>query len=402
VTFGVWIMKKISKREKWLGTKNLLPALLFIFLALLSSFWARRPEVAIDGVFTLAQLLALSLLVADLVRIDGKMEAIIKSLLLGGVVAATLTVSQYYAGAMRAGNQIAGNVNKTGLILTVIVPLAFYMLLTSKSFWWRLISVLYIGIGSLAILYTFSRTAYAVFALILLIYVTSMLKSSGRARVRILVAGMIGIIVIVNFSPLDQIIERSSSMAGYLSATGKTADTRGERVFLWWGGWEIFKDYPIFGVGYGNFGYYFLTYQFKVPANILQAQKSFDLATIWSPHSTLFGMLAELGFVGTGLWFRLQLIPFQNLNFGRWLRLDGARSDRDLLLQALFFCLLAYLIFTLGEVTQNHKLLWLLFGLSEIPKQDLPVTSMVHPPYPKYKFDRRSKFNSPPLDKRIP
>jgi O-antigen ligase len=285
----------------------------------------------------------------------------------------------------------------------VIVPLAFYVLLTSKSFWWRLISFLFIGIGSLAILYTFSRTAYVVFAVILLIYGTSMLKSSGRTRARILVAGIIGIIVIVNFSPLDQIMERISSITGYLSATGKTADTRGERVLIWWGGWKIFKDYPVLGVGYGNFGYYFLTYQFKVPANILQVQKAFYLDTIWSPHSTFFGMLAELGFVGTGLWFCLQLIPFQNLNFARWLRLDGARSNHDLLLQALFICLLAYLIFTLGEVTQNHKLLWLLFGLSEIPKQDLPAASLADPPsYSKYQYGRRSKYNPSPFGKRIP
>ena len=67
----------------------------------------------------------------------------------------------------------------------------------------------------------------------------------------------------------------------------------------WLGAIEIFNDHPVLGVGYENYGQAFLTtYQFEVPQKWVQRVYT----TLRSPHSSILGLLAELGLIGTAVW----------------------------------------------------------------------------------------------------
>jgi len=129
----------------------------------------------------------------------------------------------------------------------------------------------------------------------------------------------------------------------------------------WLGAIEIFKDNPVIGVGYGNYGYHFQDYQYKVPARFF--------AQIWlsirDPHSTVFGVLSELGIVGLLLMVGVLTFALRNLK-GVW----SSPNRRPLWIgQALSLALVTYAVFSFGATTEEHKLLWLLFGLTEVFRQ---------------------------------
>ncbi len=98
-------------------------------------------------------------------------------------------------------------------------------------------------------------------------------------------------------------------------------------------GLEIFADHPVLGVGYGNYGDYFLhDYQFEVEG----------MSKLWgsrrSPHSSNIGILADLGLVGLALWlFLLGVGLYAVFRAWRTMRGRGYGSDGFFLVQAVAY-----------------------------------------------------------------
>lgn len=85
-----------------------------------------------------------------------------------------------------------------------------------------------------------------------------------------------------------------------------------ERILYWQTGWKIFNDYPIFGVGLENVGFFFEEYMpafawaLDEPRHLIyQAEYQGNIKNLW------FRLLAEtgiIGFLSFGLWLFLLLI----------------------------------------------------------------------------------------------
>jgi O-antigen ligase len=304
--FGAWFVRKLARRESWqpvVGNPLFPPAILFMALVLVSMLWARNPAVTRSGFLSIAQMTALALLILDLVNSRKRLDVLIKVLVAAATLAAFLTVYQYTTGTVRrAGDSISGGINETAIVLVTLIPLGFYLLRTGWRTRWRLLGLLFVPLAALAVSMTFSRFNLLLIPPVLLVLIAlSLRERASRPWVFALV--VVGAVGAVAYAPWEKLQERAESIGPYLEQTlqfgGQEAETS-SRGFHLRVGLAIARDHPLLGVGYGNYGYYFIEeYQFLVPGadGLYQSPRS--------PHSSYIGIAADLGAVGLALWLGL-------------------------------------------------------------------------------------------------
>ena len=361
-----WLAGKVLRGESFrslFSSGFFKVAALFLALVLASSLWAQSPSVTRVGFFQLVMLLLFSLIVIDLSTSWPRVRWLPRMLILGGVVAALVTVNQYLGGIGRAGGGLAGGVNSTATLLVTLLPFGGLMILYEERWRWKLLGLAYVLIAVAAVSVTFSRMNYLLMPIVLLAIVWHMIRARrGRVWFIVVAAGLA--IVAVKQVPFDPVMERVNSIGPYLEQTvqartpeAPTTTGRGYhlRVAL-----AIFRDHPLFGVGYNHFGYYFLhTYQFQVPG----AKKRWSS---WrSPHSSHLGILADLGLVGLLIWISLLLIAFRNLLRAR-LSWAGIRNSRQgMIIRAVpYSFLLQALPYGMYTPNRKAKIFWLLLALT--------------------------------------
>ncbi|MGI9629087.1 MAG: O-antigen ligase family protein [Longimicrobiales bacterium] len=333
----------------------------FVLLVLASTTWAGDPTLVPRGVVLLTQLVVLGMIVLDVVDSWDEAHLLLRALIVGGLVGAGLTLYDSIQTGGRAGEAVAG-INGTAEIMVTLMPFAFYLVASERSLFWRLLPVAFIGVGSGAVVGTMSRWSMMLLPAVILIMTIQVLRA-GRGRGWLLLG--FAALTIALFSQEDsfeRLERRIQSIMPYLSTTVQ-ADAAGGlsgRGYHLAVGVAMFRDYPILGVGYNNFGDRFLyEYQYRVPGgnNLWTSRRS--------PHSSHVGILAELGLVGALLWFGVLFSAL--LNAWRASRTWETRADR--VRSTLIFGLLVSLLLQAGPYAmygpnQNTKLLWVLVGLS--------------------------------------
>lgn len=368
--FGAWVLQRLVGRESWAGilsSRMLKPGLLFVAFGFASLLWAEHFPTAIADVTTTIQLFGMSLLIIGGVDSRKRFDAIITALVAGGLIAATLTASQFFLqGFDRAGDDITSGLNHTAANLVIIVPFAFYLILALKTYFRRYIGILYLIIGPLAVILTFSRISYILLVLVLVAALWMMAQSGRRNFLNILLVVLIAVSILFVTVPWERVTERSSTIVPALQkADPENPKVQTSRVQHWLGAIIIFVDHPLIGAGFGNFGHQFLTAQFSVPSQY--AKHVFT--RFRSPHSTVLGIMAELGLVGIVLWMWLQALGLQNLR-GNWSNHSRSRDRWQIvMIQSMSIAFVAYFIFSLVTVTHNHKLFWVILGLTEVVRR---------------------------------
>jgi len=78
----------------------------------------------------------------------------------------------------------------------------------------------------------------------------------------------------------------------------------GDRVIYWWTGWNIFGNYPIFGVGLGNAGFFFPTAIPPEGWQLVEVRRLMNRTSILLNIKSLWvRLLAETGMIGFSLFF---------------------------------------------------------------------------------------------------
>ena len=380
VAFVVWLLPRLVRRESWapvLSAKLLTPALAFLLFALSSIFWAQNRLLAFRGVLTLVQLLVLNLMVIGLLVSWQSMEWLVRSLVLGGLMASVLTISQFLGfdflvgsskassiGAMailRSGEGVSGNVNQTGTALAVLLPFAYCLLRASVSRVWRLVGLMSSTLMPIAISITYSRAAYILLILVLGWQLWAMLKRDWSDRWRVvLLIGLVAAVALIVAVPWENMLARMATLAPsnmFFGVENEPTAVSTGRMYIWLVAILMAKDHPLLGVGYGGFPEEFHSYQFLVP--------DLSYPTQPSAHSSMFDILASLGLIGITLWTWLQVVALRNLSQNRP-RIQGMCSPQQrIMAQATLQSLLAYILFGFVGSNHNDKLFWLLLGLSE-------------------------------------
>jgi O-antigen ligase len=364
-----WLAGKVLRGESFrslVSSGFFVIAGLFSVLVLASSMWAESPSVVRVGFFQLVMLFVFSLLVVDLSSSWLRVRQLVRALVLGALVAALLTLMQYVEGTVdRAGGGLAGGVNSTATMMVTVTPLAGLMILFEERWIWKACGLAYLLTAIAAISVTFSRMNYLLLPIVLLAIVWQTIRTrKGRIWFVTVAAGMA--IVAAKQVPMEDVMERVSSIGPYVEQTlqpgslgGQTTSGRGFHIRV---ALAVFRDHPVLGVGYNHFGYHFLhTYQYRVPG----AKKRW---TSWrSPHSSHFGILADLGLVGFLLWIGLLVIAARHLFQARSYMVRLGQTKHILLIRAVAYSfLLQALPYALYTPNQKAKILWLLLGLAVV------------------------------------
>ena len=384
VVVFAWISRKLIRQESWtavLFPNFLKPAFLFILLAGASILWAEHFPSTVEKLLTTVQLLGLSLLVVGIIDSWRRLEWALRVVILSGLFTSVLTIWQSFGqGFVRAGEGLAGNVNQTAAVLVLLLPFGFHLLRMSPSRLWRLVGLAFVAIAPLAVILTFSRTSLVFLVVLLGLQMWDMFKERGKDRVVMVAVGVILGVVLLASAPWDKVLERGSSISPAIQGVrGEDNRLQSSRIHHWLGAVAIFNDYPLLGAGYGNFGYQFLDYQFSVSPKYVQRIYGIH-DKLRSPHSTFFGILAELGLVGTALWFWLLIAAFLDIRKSWTVSSRAPTSSQKGLVKAVFYSLLASTMFGFLIITHLDKLLWVLLGLSAVLRRltDLPDERAAH------------------------
>jgi len=173
-------------------------------------------------------------------------------------------------------SMIADN-NDFGLALNMTLPLFFFLAQTETSRRWKRFFAFLCLITIPAIFFTYSRGA--VLGLVVLGFLMCL---RVRARMVLIPLVLLGLAVAMLFAP-DAWKDRMNPDA----AIDQSAR---ERFNSWTFSWNLAKEYPIAGGGFSTF----------TPE--LFSQYAPHAQEVYGPHSVYFGVLAEHGFVGFGLY----------------------------------------------------------------------------------------------------
>lgn len=123
-------------------------------------------------------------------------------------------------------------------------------------------------------------------------------KHKLRNLLLIILAGFL----VLNFAPEKFFVKMERVKEGTREATAE------ERLYLWQIAKNIFRDYPIIGVGPYNYASYVLKYDVEKRFYHLYLDKGLGIVA----HSTPLEWLAEMGIIGSLMLILLQICMYKN------------------------------------------------------------------------------------------
>ena len=188
-----------------------------------------------------------------------------------------------------------------GSLLAMFLPIYILLFLHLKERRLKIFFAVASTVGLFALMLTGTRGAWLaavlLIPLVVLIYAEKKLKKLGTILVALSLVG--GIFL---FTPA-----LSNRVA---TITDLKMQSNSERLLMWQSAWQMFKDNPIFGVGYGS---YKVAYQTKYISPDARER------TLEHAHSNFFQMLGECGIVGFTA-FILMWIYFSYICLRGWIK----------------------------------------------------------------------------------
>ena len=134
----------------------------------------------------------------------------------------------------------------------------------------------------------------------------------------------------------------------------------GARVTYWWGGWNMFSQFPLFGVGLGNAGFYFPHALPDYAWRLFEIRKLFFRQDVLlNVKSLWFRLLAETGVLGFAAFF-----SFLSGIFGMVISLkDSEKPFAHFIGWMGLFALAAFLVEQMSLDTFALPYFWVTFGI---------------------------------------
>lgn len=216
------------------------------------------------------------------------------------------------------------NASELGLGLVVAYPLCYYLFRGAGNRLVKIICLTLLFLFIISIIFTGSRGAFVgmVGTLIYLLY---------REKKLLIGLAMLAILSVpAYFLVSDRYVERIESIGEYESDASVNI-----RFQLWRAAVDMVIDYPVFGVGTGNFPVaYGGTYRAKDSANLY-----------WSPHNVFIQIITEMGLVGFTMYilFIASIFWINRQSRALLAKLDGDRMLYHLT-KAIDIILVGYII----------------------------------------------------------
>ncbi len=289
------LFSREPKRIPW--TRESILLLMFILWMLVTSFFAFSQELAWLQMEKIAKIQFMIFLTLILINTREKLHTLvwIIALSLGfyGIKGGIFTVLHGGVYEVRGplGTFIGGN-NEIALALNMVIPLMRYLQLNTKKIWLRHGLSAAMILSALAVIGSQSRGGLlGIVAMGLFLW----LKSRNKFLISLVIA--VSVVLILIIMP-QKWHDRMSTITTYQ----EDASAQG-RINAWAMAFNLAKDRPLVGGGFGAFRYEIFKIYAPDPENLHDA------------HSIYFEVLGEHGFVGLGLFL---LLGFATWRTGSW------------------------------------------------------------------------------------
>lgn len=325
--------------------RGLAKAMIFFFLTLVvSSIAAYDPAFSLNQVWKYFYRMAPLFLVVFFIKDRQQMLIILLALSTSIFIADSYAIWQGMHGQGRAAAFGANAMILAGYLVQMI-PLLLVMAvqkdyLGTKN---RILLATVFLFSLIALIYNGTRGAWVAVAVCLLLYGFMSIRKNKYILPSIMIFLLVVGIVIGETPALDKRLD---------SITDLNNRSNAERLMLWQSGWNMLKDYPVVGVGPGNFE------KFYQEIYILPTAKQPELS---HAHNNFVHMAAETGILGlTGFVYLFGYISYISLR-RYWLCPGNAWAV------GCFFVTVGLLIQGLTEFNFGNsavtRLYWFIVGL---------------------------------------
>ena len=303
----------------WIRTSFILG--LYILFLLVSMVNAQYYEAARDSFVNVTQNIFIAVIIIYFIQRPESYKLAIWTIIAAGVFMGTISVFQYLTGTF--GNSYWGfggwelqqsngvsrqrltgpyfNPNAYAQVLIVIVPLAIDRLWHERRLILRLLSGWAALVCILSVIFTFSRNGF-----ISMLFAVGILFVFRRPNLLPSILSIALLIGVIQFVPTSY-VERIGSLLQISS--GQTAIVRDKsfrgRLSENIAALQMFRDYPIFGVGLNNFQFEYQNYSRRIGLDPRRELRS--------PASLYLEILSEQGLFGAFIFVYLVFTVFSRL-----------------------------------------------------------------------------------------
>ncbi len=229
------------------------------------------------------------------------------------------------------------------LMMLMVVTLALMLALEGRRH--RALLLAAAGIGSVALIFSFARSAMLVYSLVLV--AAAFRYRHSRYAPAGVILGLIFLIFMLPFVPASY-FERFSSLFEGISADW----TLGRRLTYQITGFDILRQYPVFGVGPGNYNELFTDPAYRyLPGRTLLPRPL---------HNMYLSVAVEYGLVG--FFFFMALVAMSIRSLLSVLRAPANDEIRTIAL-ALLFAAAGFFFASVMNPHDDNKYTWILLGL---------------------------------------
>ncbi len=285
---ALWLVRAaLAGRAAIRRTALDLPILAFVLSAAISTVFAFNPNVAVfgtysryDGLLTTVTYAALFWLAVQTLRTRDEARGILRVMLAAGYSVAAVAIVQSLRDSIEAGQLLPafgtlGQKNALGMFLVLLLPAAYTELATARTWTARILALNALTLMTVALLLSFSRSAWIAGAGAVLITVIAVHR--GR-RLRVAVLAATALVVVAG--------------AAFILASGLLVQRTdllqlGDRPVVWSDTLRLIASRPLVGYGPDNFGLVFPSFEST------HLQQPWDKA-----HSEVLQIAATQGLLG--------------------------------------------------------------------------------------------------------
>jgi len=294
-----------------------LPLLGFVLWAGLSLLWAQNLYLGIEVWIQWCACLVFFFLTVNLVRNERDTRRLLGALLLAGTLVAILGICQYLLGVdwvlqLFPPAATFGNKNMAAQFMVVTIPLAAAFLIYSRKPVYILLTLIVMGVLTLFLFYTSTRSAWLAVSIEFLLLPTLLARDyfkwkrtppMARGKIKALALCVVVGFLLINLTPSGfqwrvgtayNYIRRVLPRLESFQAMSTREDSLSVRVRLWRNTLRMGQEHLVKGVGVGNFSVFYARYMRSEARDLMFT----DEGQWRRAHNDYLQTFVELGFVG--------------------------------------------------------------------------------------------------------
>ncbi len=345
---------------------------LYTLVAAVSLTYVADFDAGYDALVEYMKIAIYSILVVAFLQRPSTLNNVVWVLLFAGILMGSISIYQYFTGTTsnvywgfgqsyasdnagtgyRVGGAV-GDPNYYAMILAILVPLAVDRFVRSKSTLMKFFAIWALIVSVPAILYTYSRGGF-----LSLCVAGVIMAVQYKLRPVTILIGVTLFFVMSQFLPanykdriltLSYFLPQSSSQLEDDSIRGRTSANLAA--------WEMFKDYPLTGVGISNYATLYFAYARPLGLDTTAADAE-------QPHNLYFQILAERGLIGFSVFIIIMFITFRNLYRSKKIFEDKQLFDLAGISSALIVSMIIYMFSSTFLHDTFIRYFWILMGIA--------------------------------------